>query len=54
MSLERKVKGKVKSKVIYLMSITRGMLWQSPEPEARDKVVDNNPSRNWNFETLAF
>ena len=25
--------------VIYLMSITRGVLAQSPEPEAHDKVV---------------
>ena len=27
------------------MSITRGVLAQSPEPEARDKVLDNNPDR---------
>ena len=26
--------------VIYLMSITRGVLAQSPEPEAHDKVLD--------------
>ena len=25
------------------MSITRGVLAQSPEPEAHDKVLDNNP-----------
>ena len=31
--------------VIYLMSITRGVLAQSPEPEAHDKVLDNNPDR---------
>ena len=31
--------------VIHLMSITRGVLAQSPEPEARDKVLDNNPDR---------
>ena len=30
---------------IYLMSITRGVLAQSPEPEAHDKVLDNNPDR---------
>ena len=28
-----------------LMSITRGVLAQSPEPEAHDKVLDNNPDR---------
>ena len=27
------------------MSITQGVLAQSPEPEARDKVLDNNPDR---------
>ena len=27
------------------MSITRGMLAQSPESEAHDKVLDNNPDR---------
>ena len=31
--------------VIYLMSITRGVFAQSPEPEAHDKVLDNNPDR---------
>ena len=31
--------------VIYLMSIARGVLAQSPEPEAHDKVLDNNPDR---------
>ena len=31
--------------VIYFMSITRGVLAQSPEPEAHDKVLDNNPDR---------
>ena len=31
--------------VIYLMSITRGVLEQSPEPEAHDKVLDNNPDQ---------
>ena len=31
--------------VIYLMSITRGVLAQSLEPEAHDKVLDNNPDR---------
>ena len=31
--------------VIYFMSITRGVLAQSPEPKARDKVLDNNPDR---------
>ena len=25
------------------MSITRGVLAQSPEPEARDKVIENDP-----------
>ena len=29
------------------MSITRGVLAQSPEPEAHDKVLDNNPDRIW-------
>ena len=28
------------------MSITRGVLAQSPEPEARDKVLDNKQCRN--------
>ena len=27
------------------MSITRGVLAQSPEPEAHDEVLDNNPDR---------
>ena len=27
------------------MPITRGVLAQSPEPEAHDKVLDNNPDR---------
>ena len=27
------------------MPIKREMLGQSPEPEARDKVLDNNPDR---------
>ena len=27
------------------MAITRGVLAQSPEPEAHDKVFDNNPDR---------
>ena len=27
------------------MSITRGVLAQSPEPQAREKVLDNNPER---------
>ena len=27
------------------MSITRGVLAQSPEPKAHDKVLDNNPDR---------
>ena len=27
------------------MPITRGALAQSPEPEAHDKVLDNNPDR---------
>ena len=27
------------------MSITRGVLAQSPEPEAHDKELDNNPDR---------
>ena len=27
------------------MSITRGVLAQSPEPEAHDKVLENNPDR---------
>ena len=27
------------------MSITRGVLAQSPEPETNDKVLDNNPDR---------
>ena len=31
--------------VIYLMLITRRVLAQSPEPEAHDKVLDNNPDR---------
>ena len=33
------------------MSITRGVLAQSPEPEAHDKVLDINPYRIgiWNF-----
>ena len=33
------------------MSITRGVLAQSPEPEAHDKVLDNNPDR---MEMLVF
>ena len=36
------------------MSITRGVLPQSPEPEAHDKVLCNNPDRNWNLEMLVF
>ena len=28
------------------MSITPGVLAQSPEPEAHDKVFDNNPDRS--------
>ena len=28
------------------MSMTRGVLAQSPEPEAHDKVLDKNPDRN--------
>ena len=33
------------------MSITRGVLAQSSEPEAHDKVFDNNPDRIgiWKF-----
>ena len=27
------------------MSTTRGVLAQSPEPEAHNKVLDNNPDR---------
>ena len=27
------------------MSISRGVLAQSPEPEAQDKLLDNNPDR---------
>ena len=38
-----------KSKVIYLMSITRGVLGQSPEPEAHDKVLEKNPDRIGRF-----
>ena len=34
-----------KVRVMYLMSITRGVFAQSPEPEAHDKVLDNNPDR---------
>ena len=34
-----------KSKVNYLMSITREVLGQSSESEARNKVLDNNPGR---------
>ena len=44
--------GPVKSsKVIYFMSITRGVLAQSPEQEAHDKVLDNNPDQIgiWKF-----
>ena len=33
------------SNVIYFMSITRGVLALSPEPEARDKVLDDNPDQ---------
>ena len=34
-----------------LLSITRGVLAQSPEPKAHDKVLDNNPDRIgiWKF-----
>ena len=32
--------------VIYLMSKTQGVLAQSPEPEAHDKVLDNYLDRN--------
>ena len=33
------------------MSITWGVLAQSPEPEPHDKVIDNNPDRSgiWKF-----
>ena len=31
--------------IIYVMSITWGVLAQSPEPEAHDKVLDNYPDR---------
>ena len=30
---------------MYLMSITQGVLAQTPEPEAHDKVLENNPDR---------
>ena len=36
------------------MSITRGVLAQSPEPEAHDKVLDNKSRSNWNLEMLVF
>ena len=36
------------------MSITRGVLAQSPEPEAHDKVLDNNPDRIGTLEMLVF
>ena len=32
--------------VIYLMSITRGVLAQSPEPEAHEKVLKKNKTRS--------
>ena len=36
------------------MSITRGVLAQSPEPEAHDKVLDNNPDRIGIWKMLFF
>ena len=36
------------------MSITRGVLAQSPQPEAHDKVLDNKSRSNWNLEMLVF
>ena len=49
--------GKV-SKLIYLISITWGVLAQYPEPKANDKVLDNNPDqigiwKYWVFEGKA-
>ena len=31
--------------VLNLMSITRGVLAESPEPEAHDKVLNKNPDQ---------
>ena len=31
---------------LFNQSISQGVLAQSPEPEAHDKVLDNNPDRN--------
>ena len=36
---------RLKSKVLYFISITQGVLAQSPELEAQDKVFENNPDR---------
>ena len=36
------------------MSITRGGLAQSPEPEARDNVLDNNPDSKMEFGNVGF
>ena len=33
-------------KKIYANLKTQGVLARSPEPEAHDKVLDNNPDRN--------
>ena len=45
---------KIISKVKQL-SIMQGVLTQSPEPEAHDNVLDNNPDRiSWNLEMLVF
>ena len=35
--------------VIYLMSITRGVLGQSPEPEAHEKVLKKNKTRSGEY-----
>ena len=35
----------LKSIIIFLVLITRGVLAQSPEPKANDKVLDNNTDK---------
>ena len=35
--------------IYFAHKITRGVLAQSPEPEAHDKVLDNNPDRIGSF-----
>ena len=36
---------KLKVYVLHLMTITQGLLAQSPKPEAHDKMLENSPDR---------